>query len=365
MRVLLVTGSYPPMQCGVGDYTSRLGHALADLPGLEVAILTSTDASAKLSDKVKVLPVMPDWSLKRLPTAYGAMRTVRPDVVHIQYPTQGYAPTPATESAIPLAARTLGAEVVRTWHEPPHPRSRWFRIQSLAGGALIYTRPTFPDYLPADARRALKGRGVLIPIGSNIPASKLSEDRRKTLRAQYLEGKQRLIVFFGFLYPAKGAEMLFKIASPARDRLVFAGARPDADHYREVQRLAGAPPWNGSPVFSGYLSDDEVADLMAAADAVVLPFRSGGGIGNGTIHAALLQGTPVITTSEEPKGYDADNHVYWAKIDDVAEMRDALDRWAGSRRKIRLDEDGWKSIAEAHLTVYRSELGKSLRPNAA
>lgn len=40
MRVLMITGSYPPHVCGVGDYTARLCEALAG-QGLEVCVLTS------------------------------------------------------------------------------------------------------------------------------------------------------------------------------------------------------------------------------------------------------------------------------------------------------------------------------------
>ena len=43
MRILLLTGEYPPMQGGVGDYTWALGTALGDL-GVDVHILTSREA---------------------------------------------------------------------------------------------------------------------------------------------------------------------------------------------------------------------------------------------------------------------------------------------------------------------------------
>ena len=43
MRVLLVTGEYPPMQGGVGDYTRELGIALVAL-GVEVHVLTARAA---------------------------------------------------------------------------------------------------------------------------------------------------------------------------------------------------------------------------------------------------------------------------------------------------------------------------------
>jgi len=40
MRIGLITGEYPPMQGGVGDFTHELGKALAAL-GHEVHVLTS------------------------------------------------------------------------------------------------------------------------------------------------------------------------------------------------------------------------------------------------------------------------------------------------------------------------------------
>ena len=39
MRIGLVTGEYPPDQGGVGDFTTQLGRALADL-GHEVHVIT-------------------------------------------------------------------------------------------------------------------------------------------------------------------------------------------------------------------------------------------------------------------------------------------------------------------------------------
>ena len=43
MRVGLVTGEYPPMQGGVGDFTRQLGQALAAL-GVETHVITTPAA---------------------------------------------------------------------------------------------------------------------------------------------------------------------------------------------------------------------------------------------------------------------------------------------------------------------------------
>ena len=43
MRILFVTGEYPAMQGGVGDYTRQLSQALGEL-GADVHVLTHADA---------------------------------------------------------------------------------------------------------------------------------------------------------------------------------------------------------------------------------------------------------------------------------------------------------------------------------
>ena len=43
MRILLITGEFPPMQGGVGDYTREIGLALCEL-GCEVHVATSSQA---------------------------------------------------------------------------------------------------------------------------------------------------------------------------------------------------------------------------------------------------------------------------------------------------------------------------------
>ena len=95
---------------------------------------------------------------------------------------------------------------------------------------------------------------------------------------------------------------------------------------------------------------------MAASDAVVLPFREGGGLWNTSLHGAALQGTFIVTTSHEKQGYDTATNIFSASPGDISAMRQALATYAGRRNT---DDNTkiystWDSIAEAHLQIYRT-----------
>jgi glycosyltransferase involved in cell wall biosynthesis len=91
LRILIVTGSFPPMRCGVGDYTSCLAEALGKHEDVRVAILTSEQACKPTQDvSYDIFPVVKSWQISDFSRIEKVIRQWRPDIVHIQYPTQGY-----------------------------------------------------------------------------------------------------------------------------------------------------------------------------------------------------------------------------------------------------------------------------------
>jgi glycosyltransferase involved in cell wall biosynthesis len=164
-------------------------------------------------------------------------------------------------------------------------------------------------------------------------------------------------VFFGFVYPDRGTELLFQIADPGQHHLVFISDLNLADVYQKsILEHAKCDPWAGNVTITGYLPAEEVAQILAAADAVVLPFKDGGGMWNTSIRAAISQGTFVLTTAQEKHGYDSNDNTYYARPDDIADMQNALRTYMGRRNKttrIGLRDD-WDSIAQAHLSLYKA-----------
>jgi len=142
--------------------------------------------------------------------------------------------------------------------------------------------------------------------------------------------------------------------------LVICGAIPNAGGYQEkIYEKSASSPWIDKVLITGEVPADEVAKLLAISDAVILPFKNGAGPWNTSIHAAQLQGTFVLTTSNTISGYDENSNTYYASVGNVAEMKSALNRLSGKKSARHEDiELTWGSIAQKHLDLYSSLLDK-------
>jgi glycosyltransferase involved in cell wall biosynthesis len=250
--------------------------------------------------------------------------------------------------------------VVLTWHEyvpenEPNIRRAMYYM-ALAASAMIVVRPDYARRVPSDIRRALgKAPVIYVENISNIPTAVLTGDERQAMRRLLLKGASRLVTYFGFIYAHKGAEQLFRIADHRRDHLLFVGdvSRTANDH-ASVLAAAKSPEWQGKVTVTGFVDSDEVARLLSVSDAVVFPHTRGGGIWNSSLHAAMCQGTFVITTSADRAGYDPATHVYYASPGDVDSMKRALNEYAGTRSSVEMSaEHKWQRFAIAHRSVYQ------------
>src|SRR4029077_4119146 len=136
---------------------------------------------------------------------------------------------------------------------------------------------------------------------------------------------------------------------------------------KSILDQAECEPWAGRVTITGYLPAEEAGRILAAADAVLLPFRDGGGMWNTSIRAAISQGTFVLTTSREQQGYNSIDNAYYARPDDVADMRNALHKYIGTRNdttSIGLHRN-WDSIAQAHVALYHTGASSRIRNSPA
>ena len=98
MRVALLSAEYPPQPGGVGDYTWRLGQALAQR-GHAITALTSRAMGPAGAGTIEDPPTfdlqISSWDWRCWRAVIAALDRLRPDVLHIQYQTGAYAMHPA------------------------------------------------------------------------------------------------------------------------------------------------------------------------------------------------------------------------------------------------------------------------------
>lgn len=347
------------MRCGVGDYTAGLAKALVETDRAEVGVMTTRLPGREDVGRAagfEVMEPIAHWDAASLGSALGAVRAWKPDIVHVQHPSQGY------DGVLPFllgaASRWLaGVPLAVTLHEPVGVNLQIPLMAALirSAGALIVVRPDYRELVNPKVRWAIAGTQLrLIPNATTLPKVERTPELVRTVRERYRVGERALVAYFGFVYPARGVHQLFQIADPARHHLVIVGGRLEeaGRYYDEVEFLTQSAEWGAASTMTGFLPEAGAAEVLAAADAVVLPFTAGGGSWNTSLHGARLQGTFVVTTSRTERGYDARQNVYYAKAGDVADMKGALVRHLGTRQE-PLDVPTWARVAADHLDAYR------------
>ena len=330
MRVLFVTGEYPAMQGGVGDYTRRLSQALGVL-GAKVHVLTHADAGAgppreEGACEPSVYPIMQQTGWRLWQHVLRLMRDLRPDVVHIQYQSAAYALHPAI-NYLPRRLRLAAAcgvprpAILTTFHDLRYPflfpkagPLRWQAVLALARGSDADVVTNVGDYQRL-ASTDVRPKLVPIPIGSNIRREPPPGYDRNAQRGKWgADPGDWLLAYFGFLNVNKGGETLVRALSElARAgkpvRLLMIGGKVGSSdptnmaYLSHIEALIDRLDLHGRVQWTGFTSSGEVSANLLAADCAVMPYREGASLRHGSLMAALAHGLPVVST-EPPVGME-------------------------------------------------------------
>jgi glycogen(starch) synthase len=297
MRVLLLSWEYPPLVVGgLGRHVEALAVQLSRA-GHDVRVVTRGDKAEPTAETVDAVrihraavdPLALDFTTESLlawaqasehallRVALPLVRRWRPDVVHAH-------DWLVAQSAITLGEAT-GARVVTTMHATEagrqqgwlpqplnvaiHSVERWLAQRShavITCSSAMHAEVTRLFELPAD-------RVAVVPNGVDASRWNPSAAARAALRRRLSDDGAPLLVFAGRLVHEKGVQTLLR-ALPAlrarhpRLRLAVAGTGNYDDQLRALARnvrVARAVTW------LGFLTEDELADVLGAADAVVVP----------------------------------------------------------------------------------------------
>lgn len=386
MKVLLVTGEFPPMQGGVGDYTKELGQAMAGL-GVEVHVVTSVQGNSAPKG-LKVHPLIRNWGWRCWETIIHLVRQEQPQVLHIQYQTAAYGMHPAI-NFLPWRLRLLSLRprLVVTFHDlrvpylfPKAGQARRWVTRAIARGCDAIVATNQEDEL------TLRGWGfgakvTRIPIGSNItPQLPPKYDREGWRRRWGAAPGTALIGHFGFLNASKGVETLLRalklLVEDGHDMhlLMIGGKVGSSDptniaYAQRVEALIEELGLRERVHWTGFTLQSEVSANLMAADLCVLPYRDGISFRRGSLMACLAHGCPIVSTRPSrriPELREGES-VLLAPPDDPATLARRIGDviWDADLRK-RLREGAlrlaqhftWSAIAQETVALYEGLLSE-------
>lgn len=380
MRIVMYHPAYPPVRCGVGEYTRALALALIDA-GHDVTVVTGRGVTARSDGPPQVLPLMRDWGVKDFLRTIPHVVRPRPDIVVSSFPAIHHGRYVRMLYLLPgMAKLALGfPRTVFIDHEFLRTRTRERNALALALRAAdrviavsehereaIVTR--YPD---------VAGRITVVPNASMIPTVPDDAQAEADLRAQLAPADTPLLAFFGTLYAdAKGfEEVLEALALLDGARLAVTGSLDvDTVPYHaivaaQIDRLG----LTDRVRWLGHIDDEQAGRFLRVADAVLLPFRLGADGGYTSLLAAIVNGAAVITTR-------GPQNAAWLRDGETALLVEPSDpeALAGAVRRL-LDEPQtaariragaralsftWDALAAAVTAPTRSRIPRLMPPRA-
>lgn len=388
MKVLYVSGEFPPQAGGVGDYTDRLAGALSER-GDEVAVLTTATVGGEIpngdavwanQEGAVVWRSVRHWNLRAWRILAAQCQAWRPDIVHLQYQAAAY----GLRGEVALFPRlfrlwNIRPLVVVTFHDllPPHSFPLSGRLGVDRRAVLVLGRGADGAIATnADDARRLMTWGVRrvweVPIGANILVAPNVDVQ--TVRADLgVAADAPLLAYFGFYNASKGLEELLTAFAalgqelPAAKLLLIGGGTGWTDPtnkpyaaflHRRAQELA----ITYRLVWTGYVDAGGVSAYLQAATTVVLPFRDGVSLRRGTLMAALSHGCAIVSTNPLTPVPQLDQTVVLCRPNDALDLQRAISASLDPVMQRRLRgaalaaaaDFSWSAIAAAHSAVYQA-----------
>lgn len=326
MRVVVVS-SYPPRHCGIGAYAAAQVERLRS-EGHEVTVICPPDGGGDV-------PV-DFWGGRPFREALRRSEPRDRVIVHFQ-PALYYRPRAAWSKVATsiglwrLCHRRPGTEVLV--HEADRP-IRWrpdyviLRWALRAAPVLLFHTDRERERL--EAWYGVRTRWRLVDHRDGIRVT-VRPTRGEAREALGIPEDEVVFVSPGFLHPDKGLDRAVSAVGDA-GRLYLVGSVKDATprnlaHVDRLRELADGV--DGVVLVERYLDEAELDRWVAAADAVVLPYRRSWS--SGALARAQALGTPAVVTAVGglPEQASDRDHV----VRDDAELAAALARIAAGRER--------------------------------
>ena len=269
MKYLVITGSFPPNICGVGDYTACLMNA---------------------ADKEYwSLYYASNWPVFSFMQKIRDINSYKCDVIFLQYPTQGYGWSLLPQLLCIFYSWFTQKRYIVVSHESSQ-RTLITKIASLPllfANKVIFTNE-FEKKYSLHWFPFRKKAYYVVRILSNIK----SADKLKEWEERYYD-----LVYFGHIRPCKGLEDFYKVLDSIQKKrkvkvAIIGQVLPEFAKYIEELKKQFAN------IQVDYLlnnTSEEVSNLLNNSKIVFLPFPDGISERRGSFLAAIANGALVVT----------------------------------------------------------------------
>lgn len=329
-KILLVTGSYPPKHCGVGDYTYKLFEYLNKTDKFNLELFYRSD-----------------WSFKYYLKYLRELLSTKSDLYHFQYPTEGYG-----YSLLPLLliVSLIRKKTIVTIHE----------ISSRNKLAYIYTQLIifFSNKIIVSNRLEEKHarrfvfynkKILVIPISSNIQESKLS--------STIFQDRETDLAYFGHIRPLKGIESFLHSISHFNKKIKIKLVGQVLEKYVDFFDKINIEAHELHVEMVLNKEENEVADILSQVKIVYLPFPDGISNRRGTLLASIQNGCVVVSTKSTIQDFNDFFEKYCYLVDTNQEAILIIERLLKGEIMPKEPKDikyvfSWENVVDEHLKVY-------------
>ncbi|MET1160298.1 MAG: glycosyltransferase [Thermoprotei archaeon] len=297
---------YPPMHCGVGEYTRHLLSALLSIEhGIGAYVFTSTlNGSDPWEDSILGIRAIPvfhekDRDYSRLLDILAELNGV--DILHVEHE---YGIFGKSLKLVEVLEEARHEKLVRgiaiTMHTVLHPSSLREDIEFqkyLNSFDAIIVHSILQEFelqwQGVDPRKIYRiPHGTLINPYLEYPRKVLAN----SLGIDYEMLRGAIIVIPGFIRRDKGFDILFKALGYVRDKnftLIVAGETRDASAKKLIEEASNK---HNILLIEKYLSNDELLRVIGLADILVLPYRDKTGTYSvsGILHLSMGSLKPIV-----------------------------------------------------------------------
>jgi glycosyltransferase involved in cell wall biosynthesis len=401
MKILLVSGEYPPMKGGVGRYTYNLAREMAKRSDVDVSVAISAPSGRESdsnngSSRVAIYGNITKKGDKR--NSYRLLKVVseiKPDIVNIQYERGLYEVDTTIRHTIWRLAH--GSTLNQFYKECPIPtvstlhtvfpqdeyqayvKERSLRKEGRFGFLPMPLRAAIRrtvmtkryDLLlevvrlsdeiisPAKTIQDVIKRGTVIYHGAQ-PAVQghgpTTEDDRYRYRSELgLPLDRKLLLAFGYAGSYKGFDVLTQLHLPDGWSLVVKQTK----HERGFEKPIDISKSGDNSIISlqlGYLDDIMLSKLFLACDAIIFPYRIVSI--SGVMFDALAHGLPFIASDLRFFKEFADIGLGIACKRDSISFDQAMHTLANSydnyKRKVEQFSPNlqWSNVAQKHIELF-------------